>query len=99
MWILLSRHLRTWAIFAIAVPLLSRVLGALGRAIERRHGPSALTHVLTWAQRLLARRARGPLATGPTPPGAGDRTRGTRAPAPDRSPQQPQLRPVTDTQP
>jgi hypothetical protein len=71
MWVFLSRRLRVWAVFAIGVPLASWLLGTLGRALERRRGPSTLTRLLTWVQRRLDRRARGPFAGRPDPGRAG----------------------------
>ncbi|MBO4239194.1 MULTISPECIES: hypothetical protein [Pseudonocardia] len=60
MWVFLSRRIRIWLLFAVGVPLLSRLLGALGAAVERRRGPSTVTRLLTAARRWLDRRARGP---------------------------------------
>ena len=36
-WAFFSRRLRTWALFAVLLPLLGRVLGFVGRRVERRN--------------------------------------------------------------
>ncbi|CAA9317667.1 MAG: hypothetical protein AVDCRST_MAG07-1581 [uncultured Frankineae bacterium] len=59
-WAFFSRRLRTWALFAVLLPLLGRVLGAVGRRVERRN-PSlggALVKAADYARHPTAGRRR-----------------------------------------
>ena len=58
MWALLSTRLRTWLLFAIAVPLAGVLARAVARRIERRKGPTRLSRALTTAGNAAARRDR-----------------------------------------
>jgi hypothetical protein len=46
MWLFLTRRLRTWLVLTIVVPLASGLLRRIGRSLERRTGPTALTRGL-----------------------------------------------------
>jgi len=46
MWLFLSRRLRMWVILTVLAPLATKVLSGLGRALERRTGPSAISNAL-----------------------------------------------------
>jgi hypothetical protein len=46
MWLFLTRRLRMWLILTVLVPLGTGLLRRLGRAIERRRGPSAVSRSL-----------------------------------------------------
>jgi formate hydrogenlyase subunit 4 len=52
MWLFLTRRLRAWLILTVLVPLASGLLRRLGREIERRRGPSAVSNGLLRARRL-----------------------------------------------
>lgn len=41
MWLFFTRRLRRWLVLAVVVPLTTGLLRRLGRALERRRGPSA----------------------------------------------------------
>jgi hypothetical protein len=43
MWLFLTRRLRTWLIITLVLPLATGVLRRLGRALERRNGPTAVS--------------------------------------------------------
>jgi hypothetical protein len=58
MWALLSTRLRTWLLFAIAVPLAGVLARAVARRIERRQGPTRLSRALATAGNAAARRDR-----------------------------------------
>ena len=58
MWALLSTRLRTWLLFAVAVPLAGVVARSVARRIERRSGPSRLTRALHTAGNAASRRDR-----------------------------------------
>ena len=58
MWALLSNRLRTWLLFAVAVPLAGVVARAVARRIERRSGPTRLTRALHTAGDAASRRDR-----------------------------------------
>jgi hypothetical protein len=60
MWLFLTRRLRMWLILSVVVPLTSGVLRKLGRRLERRNGPSAVSRTLLRAGE-LGDRARGAL--------------------------------------
>ncbi|GAA0291915.1 hypothetical protein [Kineococcus aurantiacus] len=55
MWVLLSGGLRRWLIASLAVPVAAKVLGAAGRRLEARNGPSTLSRGLRGAGRLVSR--------------------------------------------
>ena len=59
-WAFFSRRLRTWALFAVLLPLLGRVLGVVGRRVERRNPQigGALTSAADYARRPTPRRRR-----------------------------------------
>jgi hypothetical protein len=46
MWLFLSARLRTWLVLTVLVPLATGLLRRLGRALERRTGPSAVSRGL-----------------------------------------------------
>jgi hypothetical protein len=52
MWLFLTRKLRAWLILTVVVPLASNLLRRLGRTLEQRNGPSALSNGLLSAGRL-----------------------------------------------
>lgn len=58
MWALLSTRLRTWLLFAIAVPLAGVVARSVARRLERRNGPTRLSRVLHTAGNAASRRDR-----------------------------------------
>jgi hypothetical protein len=58
MWALLSTRLRTWLLFAVAVPLGGAGARALARRLERRGGPTRLTRGLHTVGDLASRRGR-----------------------------------------
>jgi hypothetical protein len=46
MWLFFSRRLRMWLILTVLVPLTTGVLRKVGRRLERRNGPTSLSHAL-----------------------------------------------------
>jgi hypothetical protein len=58
MWALLSTRLRTWVLFAVAVPLAGVVARTAARRIERRRGSTRLTRALYAVGDLASRRER-----------------------------------------
>ncbi|MGY1822518.1 hypothetical protein [Geodermatophilus sp. SYSU D00079] len=46
MWLFLTRRLRTWLVLTVVVPLATGLLRRIGRSLERRTGPTALTRGL-----------------------------------------------------
>jgi hypothetical protein len=46
MWLFLTRRLRVWLILTVLVPLATGVLRRIGRALERRNGPSGVSRTL-----------------------------------------------------
>jgi hypothetical protein len=46
MWLFLSRRLRMWLILTVLVPFATGVLRKLGRRLERRSGPTAVSRTL-----------------------------------------------------
>ncbi len=46
MWMFITRRLRQWILFAIAVPLLTVLVHLLREALERRSGETTLTRAL-----------------------------------------------------
>jgi hypothetical protein len=67
MWALLSTRLRTWVLFAVAVPLAGAVARTVARRIERRRGSTRLTRALTTAGDLASRRDRRSRGRTPVP--------------------------------
>jgi len=63
MWLFLTRRLRTWLVLTVVVPLASGLLRRVGRALERRRGPSSLSRALLKAGD-LGDRARATLRGG-----------------------------------
>ena len=49
MWLFLTRRLRMWLILTVVVPLASGLLRRIGRALERRNGPGAVSNALVKA--------------------------------------------------
>jgi formate hydrogenlyase subunit 4 len=49
MWLFLTRRLRMWLILTVVVPLATGVLRRVGRTLERRRGPSAVSNALLQA--------------------------------------------------
>jgi hypothetical protein len=67
MWALLSTRLRTWLLFAIAVPVAGAVARSVARRLERRNGPTRLSRVLHTAGNAASRRdRRGETHQGPS---------------------------------
>ena len=46
MWLFLTRRLRMWLLLTVVVPLTTGLLRRVGRALERRRGPSAVSRSL-----------------------------------------------------
>jgi hypothetical protein len=63
MWLFLSRRLRMWLILTVLVPFATGVLRKLGRRLERRNGPNAVSRTLLKAGD-LGERARTTLRGG-----------------------------------
>jgi formate hydrogenlyase subunit 4 len=63
MWLFLTRRLRMWLILTVVVPLTTGVLRKVGRRLERRNGPSAVSRALLRAGD-LGDRARATLRGG-----------------------------------
>ncbi|MDK3255054.1 hypothetical protein [Blastococcus capsensis] len=63
MWLFLTRRLRMWLVLSVVVPLATGVLRRLGRALERRRGPAAVSNALLAAGD-LGDRARATLRGG-----------------------------------
>jgi hypothetical protein len=63
MWLFFTRRLRMWLILTVVVPLTTGLLRRVGRAIERRRGPSAVSNALLKAGD-LGDRARATLRGG-----------------------------------
>jgi hypothetical protein len=49
MWLFLTRRLRVWLIVTVLVPLATGVLRRVGRALERRSGPTRVSRALLQA--------------------------------------------------
>lgn len=58
MWLFFTARIRQWLIFAVAVPLLTVLVHAVRRALEKRSGETALTRALTRVEALGRRRER-----------------------------------------
>ena len=52
MWLFLTRRLRMWVVLTVLAPLATTVFRALGRALERRTGPSVVSNGLLKAGEL-----------------------------------------------
>lgn len=52
MWLFLTRRLRMWVVLTVLAPLATTVLSRLGRTLERRFGPSAISNGLLKAGEL-----------------------------------------------
>ena len=63
MWLFFTRRLRMWLILTVVVPLASGLLRRVGRTLERRTGPSAVSRALVKAGD-LGDRARSTLRGG-----------------------------------
>jgi hypothetical protein len=63
MWLFLTRRLRMWLILTVVVPLTTGLLRRVGRALERRRGPSGVSRALLKAGD-LGDRARATLRGG-----------------------------------
>jgi hypothetical protein len=63
MWLFFTRRLRMWLILTVVVPLTTGVLRKVGRRLERRNGPSAVSRALLKAGD-LGDRARSTLRGG-----------------------------------
>ena len=61
-WALLSRRLRAWALFAVLLPLVGRLLELVGVRVARRNprAGSALTTAAGYTRRPKSRRRRRP---------------------------------------
>jgi hypothetical protein len=46
MWLFLTRRLRMWVLLTVLAPLATTVFRGLGRALERRTGPSVVSNGL-----------------------------------------------------
>lgn len=46
MWLFFTRRLRMWLILTVVVPLATGLLRRIGRALERRTGPSGVSRAL-----------------------------------------------------
>jgi hypothetical protein len=46
MWLFFTRRLRMWLILTVVVPLTTGLLRRIGRALERRRGPSGASRAL-----------------------------------------------------
>jgi hypothetical protein len=55
MWAFFSRRFRLWLMLAVGVPLVRRLLGGAGNAIEARRGESAVSRGLKSSDRYLSR--------------------------------------------
>jgi hypothetical protein len=63
MWLFLTRRLRMWLILTVLVPFATGVLRTVGRRLERRTGPTAVSRALLKAGD-LGDRARATLRGG-----------------------------------
>jgi hypothetical protein len=46
MWLFFTRRLRMWLFLTVVVPLAAGLLRRIGRALERRRGPSGVSRAL-----------------------------------------------------
>ncbi len=58
MWVFLSTRLRQWAIFAVAVPVLTLVVRTVRRRLEAKSGSSTVTRSLGKVEQVGERRKR-----------------------------------------
>ncbi len=58
MWMFITRRLRQWVLFAIAVPLLTVLVHLVREALERRSGETGLTRALRRVESLGQRTRR-----------------------------------------
>ena len=58
MWVFFTARLRRWLFFAVAIPLLTMVVHAIRRLLEKRSGPTRLTRLLERFEDLGRRRRR-----------------------------------------
>lgn len=58
MWIFITARLRSWLVFAVALPLLTLVVHAVRRVIEHRSGQTRLTRVLAQVEDLGRKKRR-----------------------------------------
>jgi hypothetical protein len=63
MWLFFTRRLRMWLILTVVVPVATGLLRRIGRALERRSGPSTVSRALLKAGD-LGDRARATLRGG-----------------------------------
>lgn len=59
MWVFLTRRLRAWLFFAVAVPLLGVLVGVVRRILEGLSGQTRLTRMLAQIENLGRRKKRG----------------------------------------
>jgi hypothetical protein len=52
MWLFLTRRFRRWVVLTVLAPLATTVFRGLGRALERRTGPSVVSNGLLEAGEL-----------------------------------------------
>lgn len=58
MWVFFTARLRQWLILAVALPLLTLLVRAIRRAIEKRSGQTRVTRLLASVEDLGRRRNR-----------------------------------------
>lgn len=54
-WAFLSRRFRLWVLFAVGIPLVRRLLGGAGDALEARKGQNALSRGMQGGSQYLTR--------------------------------------------
>ena len=57
MWVFISARLRQWLFFAVALPVLTLLVHAVRKVIEKRSGETRLTRVLAQVE-VLGRRGK-----------------------------------------
>ena len=55
MWAFFSRRFRLWLMVVVGLPLVRRLLGSAGTALESRRGPSPVSRGLRKTDQYLAR--------------------------------------------
>ena len=65
MWALFSTRLRTWLLFAVALPVAGTLARAVAGRIERRNGETRVSRSLHKASDLVARKQRKPVSEPP----------------------------------
>ncbi len=55
MWAFFSRRLRLWLMLAVGLPVLRRLLGGAGDALDSRRGPTRLSRSLRGSGNYLSR--------------------------------------------